>query len=443
MYLDKGSSALKGYDYLFESLDDVYATTVDGENVTFEEKMLDSFRDAEAYEVYDEESGETEEHFFTVPWTSSVSGLFYNQTKFENCGLTHEPRTTTELMAYCDTLKSKGETPLIYSSSTGYWEYLFPVWWCQYETTQGYDDCYNLTASGIISKSVLEQEGILESARVLQNILNPDTGYSAELVASMDFTKAQALFISSEEGVIQPNGDWLENEMKDFSEHVKDDFGLMKTPIISALSDKMSYWTLKGKYTDAVNDASQAATLKKYDEKLAELVDYVDGVTDTLPSGTLESDAEIVREARSIEKFGSSTTKAVIPAYASAKDAAKEFLKFWATDEAIECYLDNCINSTFPFEYDITKWAGYDDMSAIGLRKFEILTEATCLPYSGSYKSVYAGGFNPWRMKQRHFEDVFASPNKSDRQTVEEIRENTLTYWNDSRWNSMLSQTGY
>ena len=326
-YLDKGESVLKGYDYILENLDDVYASTVEGEDITFGEKMFDSYRDYNAYEVYNEETGEVEEHFYAVPWAAGLTGIFYNNTMFKDCGLNSEPRTTSELLEYCETIKDKGKTALIYAAHTGYWEYLYNIWWGQYEGAKGRDDFFHATKDGVISKEVLKQEGILESMRTLEKLLNPDAGYSAELVASMDYTKAQATFLSGTEGAMIPCGDWIENEMKAYSTEIKDELGLMRTPIISALSDKMSYWTLGQSYSEASVNKANASTLALYDEKLRALVDYVDGVTTTLPAGTTEADAEIIREARKINYSIGTSHTAAIPAYASAKDAAKEFLQ--------------------------------------------------------------------------------------------------------------------
>ena len=441
-YLDKGENVLKGYDYVLEPLDDVYASTVEGEDRTFADKMFDSYKDYFTYEVYNEESGEVEEHYFVVPWAAGWTGIYYNKTMFESCGLNAEPRTTDELIQYCDTIKANDKTALIYASNVGYWEYLYNIWWGQYEGAQGREDFFNVTKDGVISTEVLKQEGILESARVLQTMLNPDSGYSAELVASMDFTKAQALFLSGEEGAMIACGDWLENEMKSYASKIKDDLRIMSSPIISALSDKMSYWTLNTTYSEAVTNKANESALAQCDEKLRALVDYVDGTTDTLPAGTTEADADIVREARKINYSIGPLMTAVVPAYASAKDGAKELLKFMATDEAIELYLDNSINSSAPFEYDITQYKGYADMSEMGKKKFEIYKDAVYVPFAHKYKTVYAGGLTFVKMGQTSFEATFGAPNKEDRETAEDIVNRNIEYWNATRWNNMLKQAG-
>ena len=133
---------------------------------------------------------------------------------------------------------------------------------------------------------------------------------------------------------------------------------------------------------------------------------------------------------------------AAIPAYASAKEGAKEFLKFMATDEGIEIYLNNSLNSTLPFDYDITQWDGYEEMSAIGKRKFEIFEQAIFVPFAHQYKTAYAGGLGAYRITNISFEAAFAAPNKNDRQTADEIINDNIEYWNDTRWNNMLKQAG-
>lgn len=441
-YIDKGAAILKGYDYILEPLDDVYVSEVEGEDITFGEKMFDSYKDYFTFETYNSESGEVEEHYFVMPWAAGWTGLYYNKTMFASCGLTGEPRTTEELIEYCEAIKAKDKIALIYSSGTGYWEYLYNIWWGQYEGAQGRDDFYHVTKDGIISKEVLKQEGILESARVLQELLDPDSGYSGELVASLEYTKAQALFLAGEEGAMIPCGDWLENEMKSYQEHIKDELNIMRTPIISALSDKMSYWTLSESYSKACTNKAYESKLKEYDKQLRALVDYVDGITSTLPAGTTEADAEIIRDARRINYSIGTLHTAVIPAYASAKDGAKELLKFCATDEAIEIYLDNSINSSMPFEFDIRQYDGYANMSAIGKKKFEIYKDAVFIPFSAKYKTSYAGGLSSLKKKQSTFEACFGAPNPDDRQTAEDMVNANLEYWNDTRWSNMLKQAG-
>ena len=124
-YLDQGNRVVDGYDFVLENLDDVYNSTVEGEDVTVGEKMFDFYKNYYQYDVYDEETGETTPHYFAMPWASGLCGLFYNKTLFDANGLKTEPRTTDELLKYCETLKKNGVTPLIYASNVGYSEYLY------------------------------------------------------------------------------------------------------------------------------------------------------------------------------------------------------------------------------------------------------------------------------------------------------------------------------
>ena len=432
----QGSKGLSGYDVVLEPLDDVYNSEIPGEGITIKEKMKASMS-----ALYLQEAtiaGETAEHYFGMPWTEGYSGIMYNKNLFDKAGLTGEPRTTDELLEYCATMLSKNITPFIYAAGDDYFEYCSPVWWAQYEGKNGIDNFYNLkisdTARPSIEKSaeVMKQEGLLEMWKVYENLLAPSNKYVYEYVESLGYTRAQAYFLgdtTGEYGAMMPCGAWLEHEMLNTSAGQSVDSILpMKTPIISALSDKMSYWAEATNYSVARTTMS-AATKKAYDEKLRALVDYADGVGEK-PSWATEADIALIKESRSYIYSGSGGTMS-IPAYSTAKTGAKEFLKFLATNEALEIYLNNTNGNSMPYNYNYKSWSGYNNLSEFAKRKFDIFETSVTTPLENDYLTCYLGGLRyDCGLTGFNISITFGSQDATQRKTAETVFNDGYDYVN-------------
>ena len=422
-YIALGSKAVDGYDYCLEPLDDVYNSVVEGEDRTISEKMWDSVEPVYQMEVV--ENGEYVSHYYAMPWVAGVSGIFYNQDLFAAAGLDYEPRTTDELMRFCETLKKAQTTPIIYSAADDYFSYTFNIWWAQYEGINGVENFFNGKINDnafpdpVQSLGIFDQEGIRETLKVFEEMLHKSKGYVDSLSESYDYTTAQARFLNGQAAML-PTGDWLENEMKKSSAQL--DIGniiLMRTPIISALSDKLSYWEEDSNFTEASKTMS-ADTRRAYDDKLCAIVDYVDGVTKEKPSFAEDADVEIVREARKINFNVAQSHTMVIPSYATAKAAAKEFLKFMATDEGIELFLNNTSGSAPPYDFDLTATEGYEDFSPFAKRKWEILTESEFAPSWQTFPTHYLGSLSP-RYGCSRLGVTFGSQDESVLKTADEV----------------------
>ncbi|MBQ8294972.1 MAG: extracellular solute-binding protein [Clostridia bacterium] len=430
-----GSKALAGYDVALESLDDVYNATVPGENRTVLDKMYDF--SSKMYLVDVEIGGKAEQHYYGMPWGYGFSGLMYNVALFAEAGLTHEPRTTDELLRYCVALKEKGITPFIYSAADDYFEYCADVWWAQYEGQKGLDNFYNgkindnADPDENTSIEIFRQEGLYEMFKVFEDMLHPDKDYVYEFVESLSYTEAQAYFLSGDKqyGAMQPNGVWLENEMQNSSASgaisVKD-IRPMKTPVLSALSDKMSYWDKSVNFTEA-SKTMTAEERKVYDDKLCALIDYVDGVAEK-PDWATEADVKQMQESRAYQASGVGSTMS-IPVYATAKEGAKEFLKFMATDEAQELFLANTAGNSLPYDYDITKWSGYANMSEFAKRKFEILETSVGVIGEDYYPTYYIGGMRyDQGLKNYNFCITFGARN-AGLKTAQEVVDSAYNYY--------------
>lgn len=397
-YVDLGGKAVAGYECCLAPLDDVYEAI--GDRIRPDWK--------EFYFVQTDNSAT--DHYYALPWATGLTTLFYNKDLYDEAGLTHEPRTTNELYDYCVTLLSKGITPFIFSSSEAYWNPLFWTWWVQYEGLNGYENFFNCRISDTAlpdintAMEIFDQQGIYESLYTIQSLIQPnvqerDKDFVHNSVESLEYTQSQARFFNKE-AAMMPNGDWLENEMAtQISQGMQIGNILpMRMPVISALLDKLSYWQESMSYTQA-RDQISADKLAAYDKNLCELVDYVDGVTTQLPTYGSESDVlkdiEIVKASRSVQYTYGLQHACVIPSYATAVEGAKEFLKFFASDEGLKIYADNTSGSLPPFEFDLESWSGYSSMSSFAKKKAEILETSTVIPYEMKYKTAYTGYLSP------------------------------------------------
>ncbi len=442
-YISLGSKAVSGYDYILEPLDDVYAYTPEGEDRTIGKKMWETVKNSYTMEV--EEGGEYVSHQYVMPWAAGMGAIFYNQDLYEQAGLTHEPRTTDELMEYCATLKSNGITPFIYSAADDYFSYIFNIWWAQYETIKGVDNFFNGKISdnaipdATTSMGIFDQEGIRETLKVFEDMLHKSKGYVDPLSESYEYTTAQAKFLNGDAAML-PAGDWLENEMKNSSSSLSIGSILpMRTPIISALSDKLSYWDKAVNFTEASKTMS-ATERNGYDEKLAQLVDYVDGVVTQKPDWATDKDVSIVTAARRVNNNVAQSHSMVIPVYATAKTAAKEFMKFMASDEGIELFMENTSGSVLPYYYDIENYEKYDELSDFAKKKWEIMLNSDYVEQWQTYPTHYLGSLSP-RYGITLLGVTFGSQDSSVLKTADQIVRENKDYFRN-RLETILKNAG-
>ena len=114
---------------------------------------------------------------------------------------------------------------------------------------------------------------------VVEKLVFNKNGFQHKKSQSLNFTSMQGQFLKGQ-AVFCVNGAWVELEQGSSFPNVKIDY--IKTPIISALSQKLSYY-----------DADDA---EGNDEKLAAIVKYVNGQTTEKPSFATDSDIETVRD---------------------------------------------------------------------------------------------------------------------------------------------------
>lgn len=446
-------------EYLYELTDSVYSKQIPGETQTYEEKCYDSYNQSNQYPGVTTADGDP--RYFIASWAGGMNGIFYNEEiLIDQLGF-NVPRTTDELIWQCEQILAlKGNTEnkynkgfsFIQSKGLGYLQYLFPIWWGQYQSVESIYDFYKGVDDGMSgSKNIFKQEGRLHALKAYEDLFfydyNETTKVSNAFLTpssnTYDFMTAQSLFLKGE-GVFHVNGDWYENEMKDMKADIVNEGGrvydikLMRTPIISAI-----------RYKFGITDVELRAT-----------VDYVDGVTTTKPTyasyntDLYESVDEIideVRVARGVVNASGPFHTAVIPTYAREKDIAADFLLFMATDVAQSIYIKSTGGSSLPFEYNlkVKDPATYNALSPMHKERHDYFNDANIdiqiTPNKSSFPLVQFGGVSEFTYGDYY--SVFSSSDNVDKngnkiRTAESIYNATLDAWNDKKWTDALDKAG-
>lgn len=316
------------YDTTYmEPLEDILEDTADGDTKPLKEKFEAAYLDIE----------ELDGHYYSLTYGGGTVGIIYNKEMFDKAGITQLPRTTDELATVCDTLLNNDITPLIHFKQGGYWSYIQDVWQSQYD---GLDYYYNnfygaMDGSGNSpSKEVLmRKDGRYQVLKALEKIVTTDNVVAGS--NSNDHVTSQTLLLNpvNEDIAMMVNGTWFSSEME--GKGVIDKFSVMRTPVISSITDKLT--TVKGDIVlrdlisaiDAVTDGE------------AQLSDYASGdgynVNGTQIS---KADWEYVQAARNSIAINFPGMSSFIPTYSAEKEGAKEFLKFFYSDAGYKIYLE-------------------------------------------------------------------------------------------------------
>lgn len=337
----------------FMQIDDVWATAPEGEDLTVSEKMIAEYRSA--YKFND--------HYWSMPFITELGGIAYNATTLNGLfgeGKWRLPKTTFELDALCEDIKNAGAYAFSWCNKENacYWGLPCSVWKAQYDgkmnTVKAHEarvykpsdasadeDGYVLDMTG----ELLDMKGELRMLETVQKYVYSQNGYSHKYCTSMQFAEAQAAFAGipyandNKRVAFSPNGSWLYEENFEDFEYKKQDVGFMRVPIISALSEKLSY------YADGDTDFNTLSYDKqaRYDAALTAIVDYIEGgKTGNKPTeadGLSISDADIARvdEAYNIA-YIKDQAHMFIPFNSQNPELAKKFMLFLCSDYAGEIY---------------------------------------------------------------------------------------------------------
>ena len=397
-----GPNALAGYDCVMENLTDMYNTKVPGENVTLKEKTADYLLDLYAVEEENAE-GEWEDNYYMFSWANSLMGIVYNKTMFAEKTVS-VPRTTEEFYDVCDVLK-QDVAPIIGSFAVSYTGAVATTWWAQYEGQAEYMRYWEPTS--LNDYDTISQKGKLYQVQIQNQIYKPSYNRLHEDTIDSNYTESQAKFITREAAMLFC-GDWFENEMKSLIEQnkkqgINDEYGMMKTPLNSAVVEKLSFWDSTKDYSTVFQaargdnpDETQLQILKEADAKLTQIIDYVDGETTEKPDFSTDEDIAIVRESRNIAITYGPGHQAVIPTYATAKEAAKKFLLFLASDKAQKIFTEATSGATMPYGYDPI--ADNVQLSVFATSAIKVTNEAVVVPHSSVTKGEWLIGLSGLRL---------------------------------------------
>ena len=388
------------------TLDDVLDSTADGDKKTIREKFDASYLENEVA---------TDGHYYSLTWGGGTLALVYNKTLFEKAGIEETPRTTDELAVACDKLLENGITPLThYMNDAGsYWDYLKEVWQAQYDGFDYYRNnfyaCKDVSGTSPSKDVLTTKDGRYQVLKAMEKFITPE--YILPGSNSQDHITMQTKFLNENIGMMV-NGSWLSDEMEGTGS--VENFGVMKTPVISSITDKL--------------------TTVKSDTLLRKLISAIDAVTDgkeeisKYQSGDgyvvdgkeiSAADWDTVKAARGMVAINYPSQTLFIPSYSDAIEGAKEFLKFFYSDEGYKIFMDN-LHYTLPMklsegEIDRSDWNGFEiEMDNV----FQNAT--TCI--SGHMKSRHDiflnGGATPYA--SYNFVVLFCAANAADRVTADE-----------------------
>ena len=410
------------YDCILEDLSGLIEETIPGETKSIDDKLNPDYK--EMFEIV-RDNGNTA--IYNLPWAIGLLGIVKNNKVWKSEWSV--PRTTDELFALCDQILADGSVPFIYSLSDSYYSYLFETFAAQYEGVEMMDNIWNCIdqAGNRYKPEFILSDGILESYKIMEKLLKNSNGYQHEDSKDITFTSAQSLFLNETNKIaMMMNGDWLQNEMRANYDPEKLYIEFMKTPVISALETKLGL-------ADGV---------------LEQLVDYVDEKTDTAPtftSGKGLSEEEViaaVREARNIIPVNGNMHAAYIPAYSNAKDLAKKFLQYMASDKGLAIF-ESSIGYALPYDYDWlngTESANMTDFIKKSLEDNYVGKEMYGTMRKKN-KIFCMGGLSITNNTGTKFEAIFSASNPNDYKSAETLYNENYTFIK-GRWNTYLSLSG-
>lgn len=436
-----------GSDYVIENLSDLYAKEIPGEGVKYADKMHDFYLSQAKVRV-----GAEQTYMYTY-WASGMSGIIYNATLLEKMGY-QVPVTTDEFVSILADVKAKDGTHADYehkyaimaSAATGYWRDVLPIFWAQYEGIEEYENFFNGISEGTYSKDVVKQEGRKEAVLTLEQILDGDKGYMTPSASIYDFKDSQTNFLMGM-GLFIAEGDWFEYETSEISEGIKDyvletkgysyDFKMLKTPIISSIVNKTPSIQALATERGVTNDQALALVIKDVD---------AGNVTCSYPTVT-PADYAIIVEARNVINSLGVNHKAVIPSYAAAKDMAKDFLLFCASDKGLEIYAKYTNGGALPFDYDLQTKAPtvYENISLLQKTRLDIIKsnnfgDVKILADYNAYPLCWKGGFAPW-VTVFNFEVAFGSPTgNANKVKAIDVYNGDIAHWTDFKWNEVMAK---
>lgn len=460
----------------YEDLTDLFNTPIpgetneDGDPLLMKDKLVPTIRSwCERHDAKNADGSDDLEktNYSVFPWVNGTIGLMYNKSVLDTLFPDDYrlPKTTDELDELAHRIIDKNTIPYIYTPGL-YDVGVESVWHAQYSKLEGYNKYFNLLdADDMRTPEIIKDMGKTRMYQTLNQIVGSEKTDTAEADDEIraknhshntldSFDQIQIRFLAGQ-GVFMFNGDWFATEMDNAPAEYDDDIRFMKTPIISAVSEQLSYYN-DDKSADSGFFGLSAEKRAGYDAILRKLVMYADGECDKTEvqaeyAAQGKSDAGIDGDIEYIEEIRTYMCQlggheAFIPSYADAKDLAKEFLLYMATDKAIETFMRSTYGCSSAFSYDVqTKNPElYDSFNIMQKERHVMVNNSKVLPQESSFKSVAMGGFG-MKKPGNSLIGFFTSENAKDRATPREIIDFDYNYYTkegELNWKTMLQSMG-
>lgn len=415
--------ALATYDEGYEPLDDLLDSKAEGETKTIREK----FQPAYLNMIKNSADGK----IYSLTYGGGAVGIVYNKKMFDDAGIKELPRTTNELVGICDNLARNDMLPWVHFKEGGYWHMLSEVFVMQYD---GYDyytnnlyGCKDENGNSPSLDVLTRKDGRYETLKMYEKILTPDYVLSGS--NSGDHITMQTRFIHGQ-AAMMVNGSWMANEMESVGK--TEGFGVMKTPVLSSIVKKLT-------------------TVKK-DSQLSAVVEAIDTVSDGTKSlddykkgasyvvGDLEvseADWNYIAAARKTTAMNYSGHGVFIPSYSDQKEGAKEFLRYFYSDEGYDIFL-NTTRVVLPLakdagEIDTSDWDSFTQ------ENYKLLesTEQYASSYNANKHPIYERGGAINMYANRPYIQYLTALNEKDRLSADQLWDDVISTINgnyESTW---------
>ena len=429
---------------VFEDLtENYYNSTVPGESVTVKEKMILAI-----YNDYDiEHDGTTS--YYGMPWVNGYMGLLYNATLVkEKLGADYVmPRTTNELVQLAEDLKAKGLTPFVFATAANYWVQMFQTWWAQYDgvdseydNVSGYNDFWNGQIDGEYTREIFNNNsetsvyrGRYKSLKVIESLIGYGSGNYHNSCANFKTLQAQKAFLDGD-GVMMPNGDWFDTEMKAAGDAYKStknyELTIMRTPVISSIIEQC---------TSITNDAELASVVQYVDEEKS-YADVAAAYSEAYGKTLAEADYNRINEARRV-MYRLEGHEAYVPSYSTAKGLAIDFLRFMSTDISIEQFMESTGGCVTSFRYDAENSAGWDSFTSLQKAHVKYFETGVQMPAFTSFKLHYYGSLAPLTQTPQ-IDLAFVNDSAAARKTPEQIINDDYNKFSNSEFEALLIKSG-
>ncbi|HHV12489.1 MAG TPA: carbohydrate ABC transporter substrate-binding protein [Clostridiales bacterium] len=142
----------------------------------------------------------------SIPYQPNIFAFFYNQSLFDQAGITEVPKTWSEFLTVCEKLKAAGITPLTSDDA-----YINTNFGYHLARLIGNDGVEKVVTEGLWA----EEPAVLKVAQAYEELATK--GYFSEYVESNVWPNGQNVELALGEVAMYLNGSWLPNEVKDMT----------------------------------------------------------------------------------------------------------------------------------------------------------------------------------------------------------------------------------